>query len=137
MIKTTHTNKKRLNDPILGSLPGDFDTTDNPGFNPGGGGNSGLPSDFTDGPLPFDNFPLGPNGGGGDNIDNSIDTGDETNDVNCDYLGTCYDGMQIILQQANVGLILNISSVRSLQRHQDRGECRDQQALQWPDLCTG
>ena len=100
MIKTTHTNKNRLNDPILGSLPGDFDTTDNPGFNPGGGGGSGLPSDFTDGPLPFDNFPLGPNGGGGDNIDNSIDTGDETNDVNCDYLGTCYDGMQIILQQA-------------------------------------
>ena len=98
-LKTHTNNKKRLNDPILGSLPGDFDTTDNPGFNPGGGGSSGLPSDFTDGPLPFDNFPLGPNGGGGgDNIDNNIDTGDETNDVNCDYLGTCYDGMQFIFQ---------------------------------------
>ena len=78
----------------LGSLPGDFDTTDNPGFNTGGGtgGDTGLPSNFDDGPLnPFDNFPGGPNGGG-DNIDNNIDTGDD-NDVNCDYLGTCYDGM--------------------------------------------
>ena len=84
----------------LGSLPGDFDTTDNPGFNPGGGtgGDTGLPSNFDDGPLnPFDNFPGG-NGlnGGGDNIDNNIDTGDD-NDVNCDYLGTCYDGMLMLL----------------------------------------
>lgn len=73
------------------SLPGDFDTTDNPGFNPGGGtGDTSLPSNFDDGPLnPFDNFPGGLNGGG-DNIDNNIDTGDD-NDVNCDYLGTCYD----------------------------------------------
>ena len=79
----------------LGSLPGDFDTTDNPGFNPGGGtGDTSLPSNFDDGPLnPFDNFPGGLNGGG-DNIDNNIDTGDD-NDVNCDYLGTCYDGMSI------------------------------------------
>ena len=31
-------------------------------------------------------FPSGPSGPGG----NEVDTG--TDDVNCDYLGTCYDG---------------------------------------------
>merc|ERR1719350_1267869 len=76
------------------SLPGDFDTTDNPGFNPGGGtgGDTGLPSNFDDGPLnPFDNFPGGGGGSAGTDIsDNNIDTGSDDN-VNCDYLGTCYD----------------------------------------------
>ena len=28
--------------------------------------------------------------GGG--LDNSVDTGTNLDDVNCDYLGTCYDG---------------------------------------------
>jgi len=74
-----------------GSLPGDFDTTDNPGFSPGTG-NTGLPPNFDDGPLNgFDNFPGGLNGGGDNSIDNNIDTGVENSDVNCDYLGTCYD----------------------------------------------
>jgi len=73
------------------SLPGDFDTTDNPGFSPGTG-NTGLPPNFDDGPLNgFDNFPGGLNGGGDNSIDNNIDTGVENSDVNCDYLGTCYD----------------------------------------------
>ena len=35
------------------------------------------------------------------------------------------------------GLTMDISSFRSLQGHQDRGECRHQQTLQWPDLCPG
>ncbi len=29
-------------------------------------------------------------GGGG--LDNAVDTGANLDDVNCDYLGTCYDG---------------------------------------------
>lgn len=78
-----------------GSLPGDFETTDNPGddfnngFNTGGGnGDNGLT--FDEKPNGFDNFP---GFGGNDITDNNIDTGaDNNNDVNCDYLGTCYDG---------------------------------------------
>ena len=77
---------------ILGSLPGDFDTTINPG-GPFGGINGidegnpqldlGLPSGGIGG--------LGGGGGGSDISDNNIDTGSDDN-VNCDYLGTCYDG---------------------------------------------
>ena len=79
---------------ILGSLPGDFDTTINPGGPFGGingiddGGNGGidlgLPSGGGIGGL-------GGGGGGSDISDNNIDTGSDDN-VNCDYLGTCYDG---------------------------------------------
>ena len=75
---------------ILGSLPGDFDTTINPGGpfsgineeNPGGT-DLGLPNGGIGG--------LGGGGGGNDISDNNINTGGEDN-VNCDYLGTCYDG---------------------------------------------
>ena len=81
---------------ILGSLPGDFDTTINPGGsftgsngivdgNPGGI-DLGLPSGGIGG------LGGGSGGSGGNDIsDNNIDTGSEDN-VNCDYLGTCYDG---------------------------------------------
>jgi len=132
------------------SLPGDFDTTVNPGgqngnfpslggggINGGGSGATGFPNgpNFDLGPNggfggnggnggnggggsqfgggngvtgPGGDFGtsgiggngLGPNGGGGgfpggvpggtDDGDNTIDTG-ESDDVNCDYLGTCYD----------------------------------------------
>ena len=82
---------------ILGSLPGDFDTTINPG-GPFGGINGGevggldpvLPSGGGIGGLGG----LGGGGGGSggtDISDNNIDTGSDDN-VNCDYLGTCYDG---------------------------------------------
>ncbi len=30
--------------------------------------------------------------GGGGGLDNAVDTGANLDDVNCDYLGTCYDG---------------------------------------------
>jgi len=121
------------------SLPGDFETTDNPsggdsgsnnnnnGFNIGngndfnGGSNGGISGGLGDGNNGFNNgggigggngfggndlgglgfdelpngFPggLGGNGvnGGNDVTDNNIDTGLDSNDVNCDYLGTCYD----------------------------------------------
>jgi len=72
-----------------GSLPGDFDTTDTPGFSPSATGGSGLPISIDDGPSGFNNFPGGP--GGNDVADNVIDNGGDSNDVNCDYLGTCYD----------------------------------------------
>jgi len=134
-----------------GSLPGDFDTTVNPGgqngnfqFGSGGvnGGGSGA-TGFPTGGSNFDEAPnggfggngvnggnggpgtqfgggngvtgpgadfgqngvggngFGPNGGAGggfpggapggpDDSENDIDTGDN-DDVNCDYLGTCYD----------------------------------------------
>jgi len=71
------------------SLPGDFDTTDTPGFSPSATGGSGLPISIDDGPSGFNNFPGGP--GGNDVADNVIDNGGDSNDVNCDYLGTCYD----------------------------------------------
>ena len=138
-----------------GSLPGDFDTTVNPGgqngnfpFGPGGanGGGSGA-TGFPTGGAAFDEGPnggfggnggggggqgtqfgggngvsgpgsdfgiggngFGQNGGGGfpgglpggpDDADNVVDTGD-SDDVNCDYLGTCYDG------RINFGNITNI-----------------------------
>jgi len=117
-----------------GSLPGDFDTTVNPGgqngnFQFGSGGVNGGGSGATGFPSGGSNFPdgqnggfggngggnglsgpgadFGPNGGGSnggggfpagfpglpggaDDNDNAIDTGD-SDDVNCDYLGTCYD----------------------------------------------
>ena len=78
---------------ILGSLPGDFDTT----INPGGSfsGSSGISDGSTGGidlGLPTGGIGgLGGGGGGSDISDNNIDTGSEDN-VNCDYLGTCYDG---------------------------------------------
>jgi len=71
------------------SLPGDFDTTDTPGFSPSATGGSGLPISIDDGPSGFNNFPGGP--GANDVADNVIDNGGDSNDVNCDYLGTCYD----------------------------------------------
>merc|ERR1719189_1950574 len=67
------------------SLPGDFDTTDTPGFSPSATGGSGLPISIDDGPSGFNNFPGGP--GGNDVVDNVIDNGGDSNDVNCDYLG--------------------------------------------------
>ena len=88
---------------ILGSLPGDFDTTINPGGSFGGingiddgsivnGGNGGLPNGGIGG---LGGLGGGGGGGGGDGgsdiSDNNIDTGSDDN-VNCDYLGTCYDG---------------------------------------------
>ena len=97
---------------ILGSLPGDFDSTINPGgpfVGPNGNGNGigatgdlGFPT-LGDG---LSNVGIGGGGGGvgggqggaaggggaggGGINDNAIDTGDDN--VNCDYLGTCYDG---------------------------------------------
>jgi len=71
------------------SLPGDFDTTDTPGFSPSATGGSGLPISIDDGPSGFNNFPGSP--GANDVADNVIDNGGDSNDVNCDYLGTCYD----------------------------------------------
>ncbi len=44
-------------------------------------------------------------GGGG--LDNAVDTGANLDDVNCDYLGTCYDG------QNNSFLTLSYSSESS------------------------
>jgi len=75
--------------PRQGSLPGDFEI--NPG--PGGSGSGVGPSspsnpflpELTGPSSPESPFPSGPSGPGG----NEVDTG--TDDVNCDYLGTCYD----------------------------------------------
>ena len=106
---------------FIGSLPGDFDTTVNPGgqngnFQFGSGGVNGGGSGATGFPSGGSNFPDGQNGGfggngggsnggggfpagfpglpgGTDDNDNAIDTGD-SDDVNCDYLGTCYDGQK-------------------------------------------
>jgi len=68
----------------------------NNGFNNGGGngfgGNDLGGLGFDELPNGFDNFPGGQGGNGGNDVtDNNIDTGIESNDVNCDYLGTCYD----------------------------------------------
>jgi len=71
----------------------------NNGFNNGGGGGgNGFGGNdlgglgFDELPNGFDNFPGGQGGNGGNDVtDNNIDTGIESNDVNCDYLGTCYD----------------------------------------------
>ena len=78
---------------ILGSLPGDFDTTINPG-GPFGGINGLEDGSIVNGGIDLPNGGIGGLGGGGggsDISDNNIDTGSEDN-VNCDYLGTCYDG---------------------------------------------
>ena len=165
---------------ISGSLPGDFDTTVNPGgsngnfpsngggvFNGGGSGATGFPNggaDFDEGPNGGfggnggtgnqfgngngltgpggsngvggngfgPNGPTGPNGAGGfpggapsgpDDDENAIDTGDN-DDVNCDYLGTCYDGKNINLRN-NLKTLFSIicSSVCPLQRHQNCCQC--------------
>merc|ERR1719422_2328458 len=85
-----------------GSLPGDFDSTINPGGSFGGSNGNGNGIGAT-GDLGFPSLGddlsnvglgvggVGANGGaGGSGInDNAIDTGDDN--VNCDYLGTCYD----------------------------------------------
>jgi len=87
------------------SLPGDFDTTINPGGSfPGSNGNGnpiatgdlGFPNlgdDLSNGGLGggVGGGSGGPGGPGGAGLtDNTIDTGLDDN-VNCDYLGTCYD----------------------------------------------
>lgn len=93
---------------IPGSLPGDFDTTINPGGSfPGSNGNGnpiatgdlGFPNlgdDLSNGGLGggVGGGSGGPGGPGGAGLtDNTIDTGLDDN-VNCDYLGTCYDGKE-------------------------------------------
>merc|ERR1711953_141400 len=77
-----------------GSLPGDFESTSESSpvgpIDPSTGGSSGFPDGNNPG-FEFDNdFADSGNNFGGDEI-NSIDTGGGLDDVNCDYLGTCYD----------------------------------------------
>ena len=70
----------------------------------GGNGVTGPGADFGSNGVGGNGFngPTGGDGGGfpggvpggADDSDNAIDTGD-SDDVNCDYLGTCYDGKHI------------------------------------------
>jgi len=76
------------------SLPGDFASTSESApagpIEPPTGGSSGFPDGNNPG-FEFDNdFADSGNNFGGDEI-NSIDTGGELDDVNCDNVGTCYD----------------------------------------------
>jgi len=87
------------------SLPDDFETTDNPGGNNGGfstgpSGGTGFPSDFDfdDNNGVDNNIPSGgifggngAGGAGGGGGGGNIPANPDDNDVNCDYLGTCYD----------------------------------------------
>ena len=117
---------------ILGSLPGDFDTTDTPGFSPSATGGSGLPISIDDGPSGFNNFPGGP--GANDVADNVIDNGGDSNDVNCDYLGTCYDGLCRGEFKTTYNISYAVCSLGPLQGHAHRGERGHQQALLRPHL---
>ena len=68
---------------------------------------------------------------GGDEI-NSIDTGGGLDDVNCDNVGTCYDGEQDDSDSVHHYHF----SVGSLQGYPDCCERWNQQTLQWKNLCS-
>ena len=93
-----------------GSLPDDFETTDNPGgsnggFSTGPSGGTGFPAfdDFGDNGID-NNIPnggggFGGNGGGGaGGGGGNLPANPDDNDVNCDYLGTCYDGNRSFIE---------------------------------------
>lgn len=110
----------------------------------GGNGVTGPGADFGSNGIGGNGF--GPNGGGGgfpggvpggtDDGDNAIDTG-ESDDVNCDYLGTCYDGENIILDVSRILNDVFCFSIRPLQRYQDCCQCWYKQTLQWQNICFG
>ena len=71
---------------------------------------------------------------GGDEI-NSIDTGGGgLDDVNCDNVGTCYDGEQD--DSGSDSVHHYHFSVGSLQGYPDCCERWNQQTLQWKNLCS-
>ena len=108
-----------------GSLPDDFETTDNPGGNNGGfstgpSGGTGFPSDFdfddnngVDNNIPSGGI-FGGNGGGGaggGGGGGNIPANPDDNDVNCDYLGTCYDGNFSLVDILQYNMSIPIVSV--------------------------
>ena len=75
----------------------------------------------------------------GDGGGNPFFNPDGDADVNCDKMGTCYDGKVIREKNKKRKMIgyFSLYSSSSLQRYEDCGQCRYQQTLQRKDLRLG